>query len=378
MHFPCSIISRNVRPVLRGVLRYQSVMSRLKTKALQTTSTMSSATISSTSTFYIPSVDISPYLKDPNCAASQDIIVDIRAACLSTGFIQLTGHGISPSLQASVFQAAARFFALPFEAKLALDAKKNVGRRGYDVLASQSYEPDVLPDLKEGYYVGIDFSPNDPRVINQRFFTGPNVWPSEQLLAPEEFRKPVETYYSAMMRLSEVVLDLIAATLPYGPEVFDTFKANEPACPLRLLHYPPMPTDANGTKRQLGSSAHTDFGAITLLLQDEHPGLEVLDQQTGKWVGIPPNEAAYVVNIGDMLSKWTGGLYKSSVHRVLNKNKTDRYSVVFFFDGNLDWELRPLDGSEPEDQRDAVLTVEGHMLERIRTTYGNATKNGSK
>ena len=87
---------------------------------------------------------------------------------------------------------------------------------------------------------------------------------------------------------------------------------------------------------------------------------------------IAPDPEGYVVNIGDMLSLWTGGLYKSSVHRVLNENPKDRYSVVFFFDGNLDCPLRPLDGSQVDD--DQVLTVEGHMIKRMTESYGGGKR----
>jgi isopenicillin N synthase-like dioxygenase len=101
-----------------------------------------------------------------------------------------------------------------------------------------------------------------------------------------------------MHALALRILDLIAATLPHGPHIFDAFIA-----PLRLLHYPPAQPTA---KRQLGASAHTDFGAITPLLQDEHAGLEVQDPGSGDWVGVAPDPAAYVVNVGDMLEMWTG------------------------------------------------------------------------
>lgn len=323
------------------------------------------------SSFYLPSVDITPFLKDPTSTAGQKVVDDVRAACTSTGFFQLTGHGVPPLLQKSLFDAAAKFFALPPATKLHLDARKNAGFRGYDVMGAQSYEPGVLPDLKEGFITGIDVPLDDPRVAARRFFMGRNVWPPAESLAFEEFRGPVEEYYGAMLRLCGVVLDLVAATLPYGPHVFDGFRANEPACPLRLLHYPPTPAQVRDEKRQLGSSAHTDFGAITLLLQDEHPGLEVQDRETGDWIGVPPDKDAYVVNMGDMVSRITGGRYKSSIHRVLNKNSTDRYSVVFFFDGNLDYKLRQLDRiGQPDGDDDEVLTVEEHMNERIRTTYG--------
>jgi isopenicillin N synthase-like dioxygenase len=173
-----------------------------------------------------------------------------------------------------------------------------------------------------------------------------------------------------------IVLDLLAATLPYGPHVFDEFKVNDPACPMRLLHYPPTrpaatTEEGEAQKRQLGSSAHTDFGAVTLLLQDEHPGLEVQDRETGEWIGVPPDPAAYVVNMGDMISRITGGLYKSSIHRVVNKNPTDRFSVVYFFDGNIDFKLYPLDVvyGKGIDEDETAPTVEEHMIERTMASY---------
>ncbi|KAJ5984551.1 Oxoglutarate/iron-dependent dioxygenase [Penicillium waksmanii] len=327
--------------------------------------------ISTESSFYLPAVDISPYLEDPNSEGARKVIDDVRAACQSTGFFQLLGHGISPALQQSVFAAAARFFDLPREVK---SRCKSVGFRGYDPMASQSYEEDVLPDLKEGFISGTDIPIDDPRVVSRRFFMGPNIWPPSELLAEEDFRYTIEEYYEAMLKLCWLVLDLIAATLPYGPHVFDEFKENDPACPLRLLHYPPTPEMDLAKGRQLGSSAHTDFGAITLLLQDEHAGLEVQDHETGEWIGVPPNKDAYVVNLGDMISRITRGNYRSSTHRVINKNPTDRYSVVFFFDGNVDYKLRPLDCVGKDSDEEDVLTVEEHMMERTATTYKHKAK----
>ncbi|KAJ6443693.1 C6 transcription factor [Purpureocillium lavendulum] len=325
------------------------------------------------SSFYLPVVDVSPFLRDPKSKEGKQVIDDVRAACISTGFFQMIGHGVPASLQSSVFKAAATFFALPKETKLALDARTNVGYRGYDAMATQLYEDDVLPDLKEGFFAGTDMPVDDPRVQAKRFFMGPNVWPPFDQLASRDFREPVEAYYRAMTQLCHSVLDLIAATLPYGPEIFDEFKANDPACPLRLLHYPPTPAQGDGSKRQLGSSAHTDFGAVTLLLQDDHAGLEVQDSGTGDWIGVPPRSDAYVVNMGDMISRITDGLYKSSVHRVINKNIDDRYSVVYFFDGNIDYKLRKL-GSTTGGAGEKVLTVEEHMVERTMTTYNLSKK----
>jgi isopenicillin N synthase-like dioxygenase len=332
------------------------------------------------SSFYLPSVDITPFLEDPTSNAAKQVIEDVRAACISTGFFQMTGHGVSETLQKDVFDAAAKFFSLPLDVKTDLNAAKNIGFRGYDLMGTQLYEDDVLPDLKEGFFIGQNMPPNDPRVQARRFFMGSNVYPPTEMLSHDEFKEPVEKYYQAMAELCHKVLDLVAATLPYGPNVFDEIRSNDPACPMRLLHYPPTrpaatAKEGEAQKRQLGSSAHTDFGAVTLLLQDEHPGLEVQDRETGEWIEVPPNPAAYVVNMGDIVTRLTGGLYKSSIHRVVNKNPTDRFSIVYFFDGNVDFKLHRLDKVYGEGfEGEKAPTVEEHMIERTMASYNMSKK----
>lgn len=168
-------------------------------------------------------------------------------------------------------------------------------------------------------------------------------------------------YYHAVYSLSETMFKILAAGLPYGPHIFDEFMSNKPLAVIRPLHYPPSTVpDA------LGAGAHTDFGAITLLLQDDNAGLQVCDPETKEWMPVPPNRDAYVVNIGDMLEKWTKGAYKSTLHRVINTGAKDRYSIPFFFDGNLECKLVPFDGSEVDS---GAITVEDHMKERFASTY---------
>ena len=216
----------------------------------------------------------------------------------------------------------------------------------------------------QGYFIGTDIPLSDPQV--GRFFMGPNVWPSEAQLASSSFMQPCMKYYDALLDLTQRILELVALTLPYGPDIFNKFVADRPVAPLRLLHYPPAkPVEE---KKQYGASAHTDYGAITLLLQDGNAGLEVLDHRTDTWIDVDPNPDAYVVNVGDMLSLWTNNDYKSSMHRVINKKPVDRYSIAFFFDGNLDCPLDPLDGS-PRSDLSTPATVETHLIQRLQASY---------
>lgn len=159
------------------------------------------------------------------------------------------------------------------------------------------------------------------------------------------------------------IMQILAEGLPYcNTHTFDAF-ATDPIANIRLLHYPPQlnPDDPS----QLGAGAHTDFGAITLLMQDAAGGLQVLHPDSKAWIDVPPAEGAYVVNVGDMLEMWTRGEYRSNVHRVVNRSGGDRYSVPFFFDGNVDYVLGPLDGSA---SREDGPTVEEFMKERYRRT----------
>lgn len=143
--------------------------------------------------------------------------------------------------------------------------------------------------------------------------------------------------------------------------IFDVF-CKDPVASVRLLHYPPHPTNADPNLR--GAGAHTDFGAITLLLQDDASGLQVFNRHTEAWIDVQPNKDAYVVNVGDMLEKWTNGEYNSTLHRVINTSGKERYSVPFFYDGNLDCELKPLDGSSATG-----ITVEQIMRSRYEASY---------
>jgi isopenicillin N synthase-like dioxygenase len=309
--------------------------------------------------FTIPTVDISPYLTNPSSPAAHQIIDDVANACRTSGFFQLVGHGIAPSLQKAVFNGSKKLFALPPSEKEKI--KSVIGGRGYEILGGQTLQYGAKPDLKEGFFVGPELPNNKDSYQNYRH---PNNWPAENVLKADELKNPVLEYRQQLCDLALVIMQVLAQGLLGGTKnMFDEF-CKDPLAVVRLLHYPPQ-LEFDDPK-QLGAGAHTDFGAITLLLQDSAGGLQVRNQATEEWIDVPPNAEAYVVNVGDMLDMWTKGAYRSNVHRVINKSGGDRYSIPFFFDGNLEFVIKPLDGSVVEG---GGMTVEEFMDERYARSY---------
>lgn len=313
----------------------------------------------------LPIVDVTD-LCSPDIEKRKAVGAQLRAACEDKGFFYCAGHGIPQGLIDAVFEETKLFFDLPEETKLAYEKSKvSKANRGYETLGGQVLEAGTPPDRKEGYYIGLELPETDPRVIAGRFNRGPNVWPADL----PGFEPTMAAYFEAMRRLSERLMRGIALSLDLSEDYFETFK-KDPVATLRLLHYPPQRKDAEPNEK--GAGAHTDWGALTLLLQDEVGGLQVLDNKSGEWIHADPVPGTFVVNLGDALAHWTNDLYKSTLHRVVNASGRERYSVPYFYEGDADYEvvciptcLKP--GEEPKY---APITVEGHLMNMYRKSYG--------
>lgn len=292
----------------------------------------------------------------------------MRAACLDKGFMYIRNHGIPSDLIASVFAASKAFFARPEEEKLRFDMRASRASRGYERMQSQVLEAGTPPDLKESFYIGREYTANHPGVVAGRFAHAPNQWPD----LPESFRPVMEAYYADVLRLAERLMAGIALSLGLRRDHFAAF-CKEPLANLRLLHYPEQPATAEAGLK--GAGAHTDFGGLTVLLQDSQSGLQVFDKVTGEWLHAPPIPDTFVVNIGDLLARWTNDKYRSTLHRVVNDSGVERYSVAFFFSGNLDYEVRCLpECLDPgEAPRYKPTTVEDHFREMFQRSYAATT-----
>lgn len=310
----------------------------------------------------LPVVDVSGLgSSDPEARAA--VGRAIREACLDKGFMYVVRHGIDPGLRARVLEAAASFFALPVEQKMAVSMKASPCNRGYEEMGGQTLEAGAPPDLKESFYAGEDLGPDDPRVIAAKFNHGPNQWPEGQ----PEFREAMEAYFAVMEDLGARLMTGLALSLDLAEDRFAPF-CREPMSTLRLIHYPPQPADPKPGEK--GCGAHTDWGALTLLMQDDVGGLQVHDEAAG-WIDAPPIADSYVVNLGDMIARWTNDRYRSTLHRVVNLSGRERHSVPFFYSGNPDEPVECLPGccSEADPPRHAPTTVEGHLREMYARTY---------
>ncbi|KAG8164504.1 hypothetical protein KVR01_006422 [Diaporthe batatas] len=321
-----------------------------------------------TETATIPTVDIGPIL-DPKSTkeARRTVVEALSNACHVYGFFNLVGHGIPKESLQEAFEVNKMFFALPEDKKMEVAISKSVGRsfRGYEPAGIQTHHKGLLPDTKETFMVGREVPLDDPDCGS--FSTGPNLWPS--CLPKEKFQDRVMEYQAKMLDLVRIILDILAQGLPseWGcpPTVFDTL-LEEPSIPMRFLHYGPVPSQ---DARQFGVADHTDFGCVSILLQEPGTtGLEVYYPPADQWVPVPVLDDGFVINMGDMMQKYTGGYYRSARHRVLTNKEKHRHSIAFFLNGNLKLNAKALDGS-------GVETVVGdHIRGRLIDTMGETGK----
>ncbi|KIW99778.1 uncharacterized protein Z518_10706 [Rhinocladiella mackenziei CBS 650.93] len=305
----------------------------------------------------IPLINISGYLRGDQEQASQ-IAKALHSACQSPGFFQITGHGVPSELRAKLLAKLAEFFALPMAIKQGLHRGQSKCLRGYETVGEQRLE-EAFSDQKEGFMIG----PELP--ADGRFLQGPNQWPDEEIIPG--FRDTFMAYFNEVHSLSKVMFRLMALSLDLDEHYFDEFVSTIAMC--RAHRYPPTTPEMATKSRGIG--AHTDFGALTLLLQDDIGGLEVFHKTTGTWHGVPPVQDAYVVNIGDMMERWTNNSYTSTLHRVISPVcNRDRYSVAFFNEGLLDQVIECIPTClKPSDK---PLYEPIRAEDHLRTRYGKS------
>jgi isopenicillin N synthase-like dioxygenase len=228
------------------------------------------------------------------------------------------------------------------------------------------------PDRKEVFFFGPEVPADDPRVRAGIPLLGPNRWPP----AMPELRGAVWAYAEATLGVGRRILGAVAASLGLSPDFFDS-RYRAPLGRGQLLLYPPVAADAPDD--EFGVSPHTDFGCLTLVLQDASGGLEVRGEN-GAWIPVPPREGTLVVNVGDLLARWSNDRLPSTVHRVRHRSAQRRHSVAIFCDPDPEAVIDPRDMRLPAAlaPRYDPVTVAGYILERNRGVFSHYARAGDR
>ena len=277
----------------------------------------------------LPVIDLAGFDSDPE--RRRAIAARIGAACRMHGFFYVAGHGIAPALFERLQRLSLEFFALPLAEKLRIDMAHG-GRawRGYFPIGNELTSG--LPDRKEGLYLGTELRADHPLVRTGTPVHGPNLFPPI-----DGFRATVLEYIDAVTGLGHRLMAALALSLDLPEDYFARRYTADPLILFRIFNYP---APAHSTVGRWGVGEHTDYGLLTMLLQDEHGGLEV--KSNGRWIDAPPIPNTFVCNIGDMLDRMTRGLYRSNPHRVRPSIRHDRLSFPLFFDPNFFARVEPI------------------------------------
>ncbi|HTT11312.1 MAG TPA: 2-oxoglutarate and iron-dependent oxygenase domain-containing protein [Burkholderiaceae bacterium] len=277
----------------------------------------------------LPVIDLTGFDDDP--ARRRAVAAQIGAACRMHGFFYVAGHGVAPAACAQLEDLSRRFFALPLEEKLRIEMAHG-GRawRGYFPVGNELTSG--MSDRKEGLYLGTELAADHPLVRAGTPVHGPNLFPSI-----DGFRATVLEYIEALTGLGHRLMAALALSLDLPQDYFACRYTADPLILFRIFNYP---APACSTVGEWGVGEHTDYGLLTMLLQDDNGGLEV--KSNGRWIDAPPIPGTFVCNIGDMLDRMTRGLYRSNPHRVRPSGARDRLSFPLFFDPNFFARIEPI------------------------------------
>ncbi|PSJ65122.1 isopenicillin N synthase family dioxygenase [Kumtagia ephedrae] len=313
----------------------------------------------------IPMLDVSG-LYGGDEAAIREIASTLRGYLENIGFLYVVGHSIPRADVEAVREASKRFFALPEEQKLALKIDKNF--RGYlpfagSTIVTSSVATVSKPNQSESIFFMHEVEADDPRALAGKPLQGPNQWPDEAVLPG--FHATIQRYVDAMSTLARKMVGAISISLGLPADSLDRH-FDDPTTFLRLLHYPTQPKEEG----LFGSAPHTDYGFITLLAQDDVGGLEVKNK-AGDWVPAPPVPDSFVMNVGDILARWSNDQFVSTPHRVINRSGRERYSQPFFFDPSMEATIEALPVCVPQGTAPKYGPVEygDYLMERIDKNY---------
>ncbi len=315
----------------------------------------------------IPIVDLHVSAEAPGPSVKQRVANELYQALTTTGFAYIVGHGIHQDRIDAAFEASRQFHASPLERKQSIAI--NAFHRGYMGMASSTIVTSSVatvrkPNLSESLMLMHELAPDDPDLLAGKPMQGPNQWPD--WIAG--FRGEIESYIAEVDRVARRIVHTIALSLDLPEHALEAHFAR-PTTFLRLLHYPPQPPAAPDD--QFGSAPHTDYGIITVLAQDATGGLQVRPRGAADWIDAPPIAGSFVLNVADMLARWTNDRFVSTPHRVINRSGSERYSIPYFFDTDMEAviECLPTCVGASNPARYQPVRYGDYLLDRLNRNY---------
>ncbi|MFB8005576.1 isopenicillin N synthase family dioxygenase [Nocardia sp. NPDC056000] len=318
--------------------------------------------------FHVPIIDIAPYVGGGDATTRRAVARRIDEAARTVGFMQIVGHGVPGSVIDGFADALDEFFALDLETKKRYRTPPEINR-GYSPPKSESLSLSLgvesatrMNDFFEAFNIGASLA-DYPGLDLPAADYAENVWPQEV----PGYRAPVEAYYAEAARVARTLTTAFADALELPAGYFGGY-TDHSLDVLRMNNYalPPGTVDLDGDL--IGMGEHTDYGIVTVLWADQAPGLQVLGAD-GRWHDVQPADGALLVNLGDLMARWTNERWLSTLHRVkppiVNGTIQRRRSAAYFHDGNIDALIETLpscvgDGSEYEP-----VTVADHIRAKL-------------
>lgn len=288
----------------------------------------------------------------------------IAAACEEFGFLSIVGHGIDPDLLSRAWNDARNFFDRPLETKMRVAMPSPGYPYGYSPMLGEtlarSQGDAARPDRKQSFAIGpVDPPMHDFVDTDEAFAWSANLWPAE----PATLRTSWSERYRAMSELAAHLLSLMARSLGLPVDHFDSMIDRHTSA-MRALDYPGR---EGSSPDELGASAHTDYGTLTILEVDPiEAGLEVRAID-GSWIPVMPPPHALVVNLGDAMERWTNDRWRSTMHRVIVPERR-RQSIAFFHNANWDASIECLEPCRGDGAKYEPIAAGPHLMNKFRST----------
>jgi len=307
---------------------------------------------------YVPIIDVGG-LYSTDAAERAKVAELIGKACDDSGFFYAVGHHVPVATMDAACAKGAEFFAKPLDERLKVASDRN--NRGYRQMGDTVHRSGKI-FARDSFDLGFPVKADDPEVVAGTPLYAPNQWPDLP-----GFEAALSAYYQGCFEVGMKILEGFALYLGREPDFF-TKHFDRPVADMVINHYYAYSTALQVGGSETASGAHTDHGIITILWQDNSGGLEVMDKE-GNWLPVPPIPGSYVINVGELMKRWTNTRFKATVHRVIHTKDADRFSMPLFCNPNFDTIVDPRQlGVSDEEAKYPPIRSGDFLVSRFQAT----------